>query len=385
MDINRVDPVLVGTPEPHKGGINFLFVRVETSDGLVGWGECPWIEYRGRTMAALIDELAAVFLDDVSPFAIEELRRRLYRSNHSLHVPGPLQAQAIAGIEMACWDLVGKHVGEPVYNLLGGRINDAIRTYTYLHYEWHPPDKPAAAAEAASDYVDQGFTGIKLDPVPPYDGPRALSPGDRKYAADVVAAVREAVGDEVAIIIGTHGQLTTHSAIELAAELEPHDPLWFEEPVPPERPDEMAKVAAATSIPIASGERLTTIHQAGQHLAEGAVDVIQPNVGMLGLLEARKVAGMAQAQYAQVAPWLYCGPVAAAANIHLDVCTPNFLIQESIEQLDEFHAEILEEPLTWEAGYLEPPTDPGLGVAVDEAVAAEHEYNEIGPDEFSWF
>jgi len=385
MEIQDIETFLVGSPEPHKGGMNFVFVKVTTTDGAVGYGECPWAEYRGRTLAALIDELKDAFIVGSSPFNIEDLRRKLYRSNPALHVPGPLQAQAIAGIELACWDLVGKHVGEPVYNLLGGKVNDPIRSYTYLHYKWTPPEPPEEAAAAVREYVDQGFTGVKLDPIPPYEGPRSISLEELSYADRVVGTIREEVGDECDILIGTHGQLTTESAIRLAERLEPHDPLWFEEPVPPERVDEMVRVNRSTSIPVATGERLTTVHQAAEVLESGAADIIQPNVGMVGLLEAKKITAMAEAHYAAVAPWMYCGPIAGAANLHLDATTPNFLIQEGIERWGEFHAEILEDPVSWEDGYVEPPSDPGLGVELDEMVIEEYPFNEMSPDDFSWF
>jgi 2-dehydro-3-deoxyphosphogalactonate aldolase len=385
MEIRDVETLPVGTPAPHKGGVNFLFVKVVTADGTVGYGECPWVEYRLETMQQLIAELKDGFVVGSSPFEIERLRRRLYNSNHSLNVPGPLQAQAIASIEMACWDIVGKTVGEPVYNLLGGRVNDRIRSYTYLHYEWSPPDPPAAAADVAEAYLDRGFTGVKLDPIPPYEGPREASLAELEYAENVVAAIRDRVGTACDVIIGTHGQLTTADAIRFANRLEEYDPLWFEEPVPAERADEMATVAEATEIPIATGERLTTLHQASELLERRGVDVLQPNLGFTGILNAKKIAGMAEAHYAQIAPWLYCGPIQWAANPHLDATCPNLLIQEAIEDWEGFHGDLLVDPPTFEDGGFAPPAEPGLGVELDEAVVEANPPNEMSPDEFSWF
>ncbi len=163
--------------------------------------------------------------------------------------------------------------------------------------------------------------------------------------------------------------------MRLAKQLEQYDPLWFEEPVPPEMPEEMAKVAAFTSIPIATGERLTTKYEFARVLAAGAANILQMNLGRVGgLLEAKKVAALAEVHYAQIAPHLYCGPVVGAANIQIATCTPNFLILESIQQWGGFHAQILKKPIRWEDGYVIPPTAPGLGVELDEAVARAHPY-----------
>jgi L-alanine-DL-glutamate epimerase-like enolase superfamily enzyme len=188
--------------------------------------------------------------------------------------------------------------------------------------------------------------------------------------------VREAVGSRCDLLFGTHGQFTTAGAIRLAKRLEPYSPLWFEEPTPPEMPEEMAKVARATSIPIATGERLTTKYEFARVLETGAASVLQMNLGRVGgLLEAKKIAGMAEAHYAQVAPHLYCGPVVGAANIQLSTCSPNFLLLEGIERWDGFHAQILKTPIQWQDGYVIPPTTPGLGVELDEEVAARHPYD----------
>ena len=362
----------MGTPKPHKGGVNFLFVKLTTDDGTIGYGECPWIEHRAFSTQRLIEELSEGFIEGQSPFEIENLRKNLYRSNHSLHVPGPLQAQVIGAVEIACWDIIGKSVDEPIYNLLGGKINDEIRSYTYLHYKWSPPASPEEAAEAVAEYVEQGFTGIKLDPIPPYVGPREISLAELNYAEDVIKTIRQAVGEDCDIIVGTHGQLTTADACKFANRIEPYEPLWFEEPVPPERSDEMAKVAKRTTIPIAAGERITTIHQAAELLEKGAVDVFQPNLGVVGLLEAKKMAGMAEGHYTQIAPWQYCGPIAWAASLHLDACSPNLLIQEGIERWEGFHAEIVEKTPSWEDGYIHPPSGPGLGVVLDEDALSKY-------------
>ena len=187
--------------------------------------------------------------------------------------------------------------------------------------------------------------------------------------------VRAAVGRKADLLLGTHGQFTTSGAIRLARQLEPFDPLWFEEPVPPEMPEQMALVARGTSIPIATGERLTTKYEFARVLAAGAANILQLNLGRVGgLLEAKKVAALAEVHYAQIAPHLYCGPVVGAANIQLATCSTNFLILESIQQWGGFHADILKTPIRWEEGFVIPPTVPGLGVELDEAVALANPY-----------
>jgi 2-dehydro-3-deoxyphosphogalactonate aldolase len=283
---------------------------------------------------------------------------------------------------MACWDIVGKAVAKPVYELLGGRVHERLRAYTYLYVE--EGDRadvytdPALAAERAAAYAARGFTALKFDPAGPYSAfdPRQpeLEALDRSEA--YVRAVREAVGPRCDLLFGTHGQFTPAGAVRLARRLEQFDPLWLEEPVPPESPEEMARVARATSIPIATGERLTTKYEFSRVLATGAAAILQPNLGRVGgLLEGKKSAGMAEAHYAQIAPHLYSGPVLGAANIQLAACSPNFLILEGILDWGGFHSEILKRPIAWENGYVIPPAEPGLGIELDEEVARAHPYD----------
>jgi galactonate dehydratase len=191
-----------------------------------------------------------------------------------------------------------------------------------------------------------------------------------------VRVLREAVGSKADLLFGTHGQMTAAGAIRLARRLEPYDPLWFEEPVPPDSPEEMARVARATSIPIAAGERLTTKYDFARLLQAGAAAIFQMNLGRVGgLLEAKKIAGMAETQHVQIAPHLYCGPVVGAANVQLATCSPNFLILESIERWQGFHSDILLRPIQWQDGYVIPPTGAGLGVELNEEFALRHPYH----------
>ncbi len=234
------------------------------------------------------------------------------------------------------------------------------------------------AAARAADYLAQGFTGLKLDPMGGYSAfdPRQPSLERLELAEAMVAAIRDAVGSSADILFGTHGQFTASGAIRLASRLEKYSPLWFEEPTPAEMPEEMAKVARATTIPVATGERLTTKYEFRRVLEQGAASILQMALGRVGgLLEAKKIAGMAEAHYAQLAPHLYCGPIEAAANIALSVCSPNFLILESIEDWNGFHSEILVDPIQWEDGHVIPSTAPGIGVALNEDVARANPYD----------
>jgi 2-dehydro-3-deoxyphosphogalactonate aldolase len=287
----------------------------------------------------------------------------------------------LSALEMACWDIIGKEADQPVYNLLGGRVHERLRSYTYIYAR--PGDAtdvyqdPDLAAARAAEYLAQGFTALKFDPAGPYsafDG-RQLSLAALELSERFMRQLREAVGTRADLLFGTHGQMTAAGAIRLARRLEPYDPLWFEEPVPPDAPEEMALVARATSIPIATGERLATKYAFARVLRARAAAILQMNLGRVGgILEAKKIAAMAEVQHVQIAPHLYCGPVVGAANIQLATCSPNFLILEGIERWQGFHADVLVKPIRWEAGYVIPPTQPGLGVELNEAVLAAHPY-----------
>ena len=195
----------------------------------------------------------------------------------------------------------------------------------------------------------------------------------------MVAAVREAIGTRADILFGTHGQFSPSGAIRMAKALEPYDPLWFEEPVPPDMPEAMAMVASKTSIPIATGERLCTHYEFARVLQTGAASILQLNLGRSGgILNGKKIASIAETYHAHIAPHCYCGPIVGAANIQLSTCTPNFLILESIKKWDGFYAELLKSPIQWEEGYVIPSTEPGIGVELDEAVARKNPWDARG-------
>jgi galactonate dehydratase len=375
---------VVGNPPPRFGGRYFIFLKLTTDSGITGVGEVYTATFSPHLVAQMIEDVAERHLIGADPFKIESLWRQMYGRGYALR-PDLTLGGIMSGLEMACWDIVGKELGKPVYELLGGQVHEKLRTYTYLYppagfdaYADHPVySDPAAAASAAVEAVARGFTAVKFDPAGPYGvfDPRQPSLEDLDRSEAMVRAVREAVGTKADILFGTHGQFTTSGAIRLARRLEQYDPLWFEEPTPPEMPEEMAKVAAATTIPISTGERLTTKYEFARVLSTGAASILQLNLGRCGgLLEAKKIAGMAETHYAQIAPHLYCGPIVGAANIQISTCSPNFLILESIQDWSGFHADILVKPIQWEDGYVIPPTDPGLGVELNETVALAHPY-----------
>ena len=380
MKITDIRTFVVGNPPPHYGGRWWVFVKLTADDGIEGFGEVYCVPFHPDTVAKMIEDVGERYVVGSDPFKIERLWRIVYSSGYGQH-PDLALMGVLSGIETACWDIIGKELNQPIYNLLGGQIHEKIRSYTYIYAR--ESDKtdaytdPELAAERAAEYVKKGFTAIKFDPVGPYSAfdPRQLSLAALENAERYTEKVREAVGGTCDLLFGTHGQMTTSGAIRLAKRLEKFDPLWFEEPVPPENVEEMARVSRSTSIPIATGERLATKYDFARVLEKQAASILQMALGRVGgILEAKKIAGMAEAHYAQIAPHLYCGPIEGAANIQIDTCSPNFLIQEGIETWGGFHAEILKEPIQWEDGYIIPPTKPGLGVELNEEVASKHPY-----------
>ncbi len=380
MKLDSVRVFVVGNPPPSFGGRYFVLLKLKTACGIEGVGEVYAATFGPQVLASMIEDVFVRHFAGHDPFQIESIWRESYGSGFSLRPDLSLMG-VISGLEMACWDIIGKAVEQPVYRLLGGKVHERLRTYTYLY----PADGEGEefyldaerSAKRASEYVAQGFTGLKFDPTGGFSAydPRQPTRESLERTVRMVRLVREAVGDKADLLLGTHGQFTTSGAIRLAKRLEVYDPLWFEEPVPPEMPEQMAIVARGTSIPIATGERLTTKYEFARVLATGAANILQMNLGRVGgLLEAKKVASLAEVHYAQIAPHLYCGPVVGAANIQIAACSPNFLILESIQQWGGFHAKILKTPIRWEQGYIIPPTAPGLGVELNEAVARSHPY-----------
>ena len=381
MKVTDLKTFVVGNPPPSFGGRYFVFLKLVTDNGIEGIGEVYAATFGPHTMAKMIADVFERHVIGMDPFRIETLWRRVYGSGYTLRPDISLMG-VLSGLEMALWDIVGKAVGKPVYELLGGKVHERLRTYTYIYPEGNEGDAlyhdAERSAHRAAEYVEAGFTALKFDPAGAYSAfdPRQPSLEALARSEKFMRLLREAVGDKADLIFGTHGQFTASGAIRLAKRLEPYDPLWLEEPTPPEMPEEMALVARATSIPIATGERLTTKYEFARVLQQRAASIVQMALGRVGgILEAKKIAAMAEAHYAQVAPHLYCGPIEGAANIQLSACIPNFLILESIQTWGGFQTDLLKKPIRWEDGYVIPPSEPGLGIELNEEVALANPYS----------
>jgi galactonate dehydratase len=379
----------VTVPPTGIGGSFWVIVKITTDNGITGIGECYGIPFSGDIACRMVEDTFERFIAGEDPHNVETMFRRVYSAGFTQR-PDISMMGVFSGIEIAVWDILGKAHGVPVYNLLGGKFHERLRTYTYIYpLEVDSNGNPApgqgdvyhdgdAAAEAALRYVEMGFTAVKQDPAGPYSfqGGRELSLHELSRSEYSVKRIREAVGDRADILFGTHGQCTTSSAIRLAKRIEKYDPLWFEEPCPPDQMDAIGRVAAATSIPVSTGERLTTKMEFHAALKAG-VAILQPDIGRSGgVWETKKIAVMAELYNAQIAPHIYCGPIAHAAAMHVGFSCPNFLILESIQS--DFHDAILQKSLVWEDGYMLPPTEPGLGIELNEEAILAQPYTTGG-------
>ena len=300
MKLAELDIIVTGNPPPGYGGRYFQFVKVTTSDGIVGWGEVYAAAVGPAAMTAVIRDVFARHMEARNPEDIEAMYRAVYSSGFTGR-PDPTVMGAFAGLEIACWDILGKARGRPIHALLGGRIHDRLRSYTYLYPT--PSQDPATfynspemSAEAALEYVEQGATALKFDPAGPYTimGGHQPTMADLSRSVAFLKAIRAAVGDRADLLFGTHGQFTAGGAIRLAEAIAPYQPLWFEEPVPPDDVAAMAQVAAASTVPVATGERLTTVAEFAPLLAARAVSIVQPALGRLGgIWEGREFSGAA--------------------------------------------------------------------------------------------
>ncbi len=404
MKLTKLETFIVEVPPPGYGGNYWFLIKLHTDEGVYGWGETATLGvfYRlQKSYKTLMEEIFEAHLKGENPLDRERLAKAIYTAVTSRHTEYSTLGLASA-IDLALWDIAGKVCGQPVYNLLGGAFREKVRSYTYVfNFKTGGSERsnwfdPKFVAENGRYLVEEGFTGLKLDPVPmvhfepplkreentdsmrlryrgAYRNPFNMTLDQYKGVEEVVGALRDAVGTRADILIGTHGQITTASAIRLAKVLEPFDPLWFEEPVPPENTKEMAKVARSTTIPIATGERLTTVFDFTRLLEDGAATYLQPDLGSCGgITECKKIAAIAEGYYAQMAPHVWGGPVISAAALQIDASIPNFLIQESIFKGGGFFNELLVEPLVWEDGYYTVPKSPGLGI--DLKMAAVEKY-----------
>ncbi len=381
MKLTDLEVFVIGTPPPGWGGRYWLIVKLAADNGVSGYGEVYAASVGPKAMVAVIGDVFERHMQGEQATNIERMFRRAYSSGFTQR-PDLTVMGAFSGLEIACWDLIGKTLDVPVHALLGGRMNDRLRAYTYLYplpgmdarAFWSSPEMQA---EAALDAVELGFTAIKFDPAGPYTIHGGHQPAlwDIDLSVRMCAAIRKAVGNRADLLFGTHGQFTPSGAIRLGQALEPYSPLWFEEPIPPDNLLDFAQVAQAVRIPLATGERLTTKAEFGTLLRSGGASILQPALGRSGgILETKKIAALAEAFGAQVAPHLYAGPVEWAANVQLGATLPNLLLIETIQTGGAFHLPLIRHSLRVEDGYIPVPTAPGLGIDFDEALARAHPY-----------
>ena len=336
-----------------------LLLKVETSEGIVGWGE-PVLEGRAQTAASAVDKLMDRYILGSDPRDIELLWQQMYRSG--FYRGGAILMSALSGIDQALWDIKGKWLGVPVYELLGGKARERIQLYAHIS-----GSTPEAIAGSAQERVAQGFTALKGGPSvdwEPIDTPDAL-----KAATEQLAAVRDTVGDNIQIMLDFHGKPSKSMAKRIVQALEPFDPMFYEELVVPEKNHALSEIGSHTTIPIATGERMFSRWEFRSLLEEGVIDVLQPDVAHCGgITELRKIAHLAETYDVAMAPHCPLSSVALAACVQVDACTHNAIIQEQIV-LNEDVPNYLTDMSVFEIdeeGYIELPTEPGLGIDVDE-------------------
>ncbi len=364
MKIVEVVTTVVGTPWRE-----LTFVELVTEDGLRGIGEVRMIN-KTDTVLACISELGERHVIGLDPFDRELLGFRIQRAEYGR--PGEVTQSALAAFDVACWDLVGQALGEPVWRLLGGRYRERVPAYAN---GWYRTGRdPDAFAAAARQVVERGYRALKLDPF----GAAVvdLSPSERRRALALVAAVREAVGPDVDVMIEMHGRFAPGAAAVMAAELERFAPAWLEEPVPFDSPQGLARVRAATRVPIATGERIHLLADFRPLIEGGSVDILQADLSHFGgLTGLKRLAAWAEAYELPLAPHNVCGPVGTAANVHFAAATPNVLVVEHFNDFaDPWLSEIVDE-----APWVDPadgcfrlPDRPGLGLRLDREACARH-------------
>ncbi|MCK9878152.1 mandelate racemase/muconate lactonizing enzyme family protein [Frankia sp. Ag45/Mut15] len=355
MRISRLETFVLGTPWR-----DLTYVRLHTDDGLVGVGETRMLGHT-RALLGYLDEAAGNHVLGSDPFDIESLVGRMKRGDYGR--AGEIVMSGIACVEMACWDIIGKALGQPVWRLLGGKVRDQVKAYAN---GWYTVERtPQEFHAAARRVVERGYRALKFDPFGP--GWAELEPAERRRSISLVEAVRDAVGPDVEILVEMHGRFSPHEAIRIATALVPFEPSWVEEPVPPENLRALAKAAAGIPLPVATGERIHDRIEYRELFDLGAADIIQPDIGHLGgIAETRKLAATAETHYMLIAPHNVGGSVLTAANLHLAATTPNFKIQEhfndfadeEVKQAAPGLPEVID-------GYFALPTAPGLGVELD--------------------
>ena len=364
MKVTDLRVTVVGTPWRE-----LVFLELATDTGLTGVSECRMVN-KTETLVACIRELAPRYVLGSDPFDVERLAWNVRRAEYGR--PGEVAQSALASFDVACWDLMGQALGVPVWKLLGGKFRDRVPAYAN---GWYQAERDASAiAGLAAQVVERGYRALKLDP---FGAASAELPApDRRRAEAIIAGVRDAVGPDVAIFVEMHGRFTPATAVRIAAMLEPYDPEWIEEPVPPEHASAAARVRAATAIPLATGERLHTIGEARDFVETGAADIVQVDLTHFGgFLPMKTLAGWADAHHLLLAPHNVCGPVGTMANVHFGVSTPNYKVLEHFNDFaDPWVQDLVSEPpsVAREDGCFALPDRAGLGVALNHEACAAH-------------
>jgi galactonate dehydratase len=332
----------------------WLFLKIHTDAGLVGLGE-PILEGRAATCMAAVREIEP-YLIGKDPRQVVHHWQAIYR--HAFYRGGPLLTSALSGIDQALWDLKGKALGVPVYELLGGPTRRKVRVYAH-----------ARSSEQIKRLRARGFTAFKTNPAKRRSSRYLETPAEVRYAADHFGELRKAVGDDCDIAIDFHGAISPALAKVLIKALEPHQPMFIEEPCQCQNHDIMAEIARSTHLPIATGERVFTKWGFREVLEKRAATILQPDLCHAGgITECRLIAGMAEAYYAAIAPHNPLGPISLAAGIQLAASIPNFLCQEQVSLGEGY----LKRPFVVRNGYVDVPTGPGLGIELDEDSIAKH-------------
>jgi galactonate dehydratase len=361
---------VVGTPWRE-----LTFVELVTDDGRRGLGEVRMVN-KTDTLLACISELADRHVVGSDPFDREALAFKIQHAEYGR--PGEVTQSALAAFDIACWDLVGQELDVPIWKLLGGKYRERVPAYAN---GWYQTDRDGAAlAESADDVVARGYTALKIDPFG--SAWMALEPAEQRRSVELVAALRDAVGPDIQIMIEMHGRFASAAAAQIAADLEPCAPAWLEEPVPFDNPTGLARVRGATRRPIATGERIHLLSEYRAIIEQGVVDIVQADLthfgGFTGL---RRLAGWAEAYGLPLAPHNVCGPVGTAANVHFAIATPNYLILEHFNDFaDPWVRELVDaapevDPVD---GCFPLPTGPGLGLRLDHDACAEHPRTHAG-------
>ncbi len=363
MKIAAIETCIAGNPWK-----NWLFAKVTTDEGVYGIGEGT-LNCFGRTVEAAIHELKPLVLG-MDPFQVEPIVQRLTRDVYS--EGAQIHMCAVAAIEIACWDIIGKAVNQPVYNLWGGRCHQKLRAYANGWYRG--PRTPESFGVKAREVVRRGYTALKFDPFG--DNWRTLTRPEFELSLDIIRAVREAVGPKVDVLVEGHKRFSVATAVELAEAMQPIHPSWFEEPCDHANIAATIEVARRSPVPIATGEDLSTKQQYAELLKHGVVSIIQPEPLFLGgLFAARKIADLADAYYAVVAPHSAQGPVCSAACAQLNASIPNFYLHEIFDEFNEpWEKEIVRGGVEVVDGYIEPPARPGLGIDLDLKEIGKHPY-----------